>query len=252
MTKPFAKEYPETRAKQRIIAALDVATAAEAREIVAELRDEVGAFKIGSQLFTATGPSLVREFTDAGVKVFLDLKFHDIPNTVANAAVEAVRLGVWMMNVHTLGGSQMMKRAVDEVSAVCEKEGIAKPLVIGVTILTSISDAGLNEIGLHDGVEQQVVKLARLAADCGLNGVVASSHETAAIRRAVQRPEFLIVTPGIRPFSATKDDQERVKTVTQAIGAGSDLLVIGRPIIEAKDRSAAVREIIGQVEDQIR
>jgi orotidine-5'-phosphate decarboxylase len=250
MTKPFAKEYPETRAKQRIIAALDVATAAEAREIVGELHDEVGAFKIGSRLFTAAGPSLVREFTETGVKVFLDLKFHDIPNTVANAAVEASRLGVWMLNVHTLGGSQMMKRAVDDLRTVCEKENIAKPLLIGVTILTSISDAGLNEIGMHDGVEKQVVELARLAADSGLDGVVASSHETAAIRRAVPKPGFLIITPGIRPFSATKDDQERVKTVTQAIHAGSDFLVIGRPILEAADRKAAVRQIIGEVETQ--
>jgi orotidine-5'-phosphate decarboxylase len=251
MTKPFAKEYPASRAKKRIIAALDVATAAEAREIVAELRDEVGAFKIGSQLFTAAGPKLVREFTSAGVKVFLDLKFYDIPNTVANAAVEAARLGVWMLNVHTLGGSEMMKRTVDDVRSACKRENISQPILLGVTILTSFTDAALHEVGIGNDVEKEVVKLARLAADCGLDGVVSSPHEIKAVRRAVTG-EFLIVTPGIRPFSATKDDQKRVKTVTEAIEEGSDYLVIGRPVVEATDRVAAVRAIVDEVEAHIK
>jgi orotidine-5'-phosphate decarboxylase len=247
MTKPFASEYPSLRAKDQIIAALDVATAEEAREITGELRGEVGAFKIGSQLFTAAGPELVREFTHAGLKIFLDLKFHDIPNTVANAAVEAARLGVWMLNVHTLGGSQMMKRTVDEVRLVCEKEKIVRPLVIGVTILTSSTDEVLSEIGIDSDIESQVAKLARLAADCGLDGVVASPHEIGTIRKAVMKPEFLIVTPGIRPLSATKDDQKRVKTFSQAIDSGADFVVIGRPIIQAKDRPEAVKQITGEV-----
>lgn len=245
MTKPFASEYPVLRPKDRIIAALDVATAAEAREIIGELGSEVGAFKIGSQLFTAAGPALVREFTDAGLRIFLDLKFHDIPNTVANAAVEAARLGVWMLNVHTLGGSEMMKRTVDAVRLACEKEKIARPLVIGVTILTSSTDAVLGEIGIDSGIEEQVAKLARLAADCGLDGVVASPHEIKTIKEAVTKPEFLIVTPGIRLQSATKDDQKRVKTFTEAIDDGADFVVIGRPIIQAKDRSEALKQIIG-------
>ncbi|MFN0279857.1 MAG: orotidine-5'-phosphate decarboxylase [Pyrinomonadaceae bacterium] len=248
MTKPFASQYPEQRAKERIIAALDVATAEEAREIVAELRDAVGAFKIGSQLFTSAGPALVREFTEARVKIFLDLKFHDIPNTVANAAVEAARLGVWMLNVHTLGGSEMMKRTVEDVQSACEKENIARPLIIGVTILTSSTAATLYEVGINVEVEAEVARLARLTADCGLDGVVASPHEVQAVRKAVNKPEFLIVTPGIRSRSATKDDQKRVKTFAQAIESGSDFVVIGRPIIEAKDRSEAVKEIIGEIE----
>ena len=248
MTKPFASEYPEPEVKDRIIAALDMATAAEAREIVAELRDAVGAFKIGSQLFTAAGPDLVREFTSSGIKIFLDLKFHDIPNTVANAAVEAARLGVWMLNIHALGGGEMMKRTVDEVRVTCEREKISRPFVIGVTILTSSTDAELCEVGIESDVENQVVRLARLAAECGIFGVVASPHEVEAIRKAMAKPEFLIVTPGIRPFSATKDDQKRVKTFMLAIEDGADFVVIGRPIIQAKDRSEAVRQILGETE----
>ncbi len=248
MTKPFASKYPVQSAKEKIIVALDVATASEARRIVTELREHVGAFKIGSQLFTAAGHSLVKEFTEAGIKIFLDLKFHDIPNTVANAAVEAARLGVWMLNVHTLGGGEMMRRTVEEVQTVCEKEKIAKPLVIGVTILTSSNDATLHEVGINAEVEAEVVRLAGLAAECGLDGVVASPQEVAAIKKAVTRHDFLIVTPGIRPLSATKDDQKRVKTVAQAIECGSDFIVIGRPIIQAENRSEAVKEIIGEIE----
>ena len=248
MTKPLASQYPAPAAKEKIIVALDVETADDAREIIAELRDTVGAFKIGSQLFTAAGPSFVRELTEAGIKIFLDLKFHDIPNTVANAAVEAARLGVWMLNVHTLGGSEMMKRTAEEVRGVCEKENLAKPLVIGVTILTSSNDATLAEVGINAKVEVEVERLATLAADCGLDGVVASPHEAEALRKAVTDPDFLIVTPGIRPRSATKDDQKRVKTVAEAIESGSDYLVIGRPIIEAADRARAVQEIIREIE----
>lgn len=249
MTKPFASEYPSLRPKDRIIAALDVATAEEARKMVSELGDEVGAYKIGSQLFTAAGPSLVREFTDSGLKIFLDLKFHDIPNTVANAAVEAAKLGVWMLNVHTLGGSEMLRRTVDDVRRVCEAEKIARPYVIGVTVLTSATDTILGEIGINSGVDMEVAKLALLAADCGLDGVVASPLEIATIRETVSEPNFLIVTPGIRPLSATKDDQKRVKTFSQAIGDGADFVVIGRPIIEAKDRLQAVRQLIGESEN---
>jgi len=244
MTKPFASEYPFLSPKERIIVALDVATGDEAREIVSELRGKVGAFKIGSQLFTAVGPELVSEFTSAGIKVFLDLKFHDIPNTVVNAAIEAARLGVWMLNVHTLGGSEMMKMTASEVRLACEKEKIARPLIIGVTILTSSGQSTIEEVGINRSVEEQVLKLANLAADCGLDGVVASPHEVTAIRETISKPDFHIVTPGIRQ-SATNDDQERVKTFAQAIKDGADYAVIGRPIIQAKDRTEAVRQIVG-------
>src|SRR5437899_2372494 len=184
MTKPLEAEYPQPNAKDRIIVALDVATAAEAREIVAELHERVGAFKIGLQLFASSGPGLVREFTGAGLKIFLDLKFHDIPNTVVGAAVEAARLGVWMFNVHALGGSEMMRRAADEVRAVCSRENIVKPLVIGVTVVTSATGETLREVGISDDLETEVVRLARLAADCGLDGVVASPHEVESVKLA--------------------------------------------------------------------
>jgi orotidine-5'-phosphate decarboxylase len=252
MTKPLASQYPALPAQERIIAALDVATEGEAREIVAELRDCVGAFKIGSQLFTAAGPSLVKEFTADGIKIFLDLKFHDIPNTVANAAVEAARLGVWMLNVHALGGSEMMRRTVEEVRTVCENEKIARPLVIAVTILTSSTGATLSETGIIAEVESEIVMLAKLAADSGLDGVVASPLEAAAVRKTVTQSDFLIVTPGIRPISATKDDQKRVKTVAEAIANGSDYLVIGRPIIQANEKREAVREIVAEIEKTLK
>jgi len=248
MTRAFASEYPQPKARERIIAALDVAARAEAREIVDELRDEVGAFKIGSQLFTAAGPDLVREFTSAGVRIFLDLKFHDIPNTVAKAAIEAARLGVWMLNVHTLGGSRMMMQTVQEVRQACEQEDLERPLMIGVTILTSSGETEMNEIGIKADVPSEVLQLARLAAESGLDGVVASPHESRSIREAVAKPGFIIVTPGIRPASATNDDQRRVTTFMQAIQNGSDYVVIGRPIIQSADRRAAVRQIIDEVE----
>jgi orotidine-5'-phosphate decarboxylase len=247
MTKPFATEYPPPAPKDRIIAALDVATPAEARGVVDELAGRVGAFKIGSQLFTAAGPELVREFVDKGVKIFLDLKFHDIPNTVSKAAVEAARLGVWMLNVHTLGGSTMMRKTADEARAVCERENIARPLLIGVTVLTSSGGDELAEVGIEDSVEREVSRLAGLAAASGMDGVVASPQEIGVIRKAVTKPGFLIITPGIRPKAATNDDQRRVTTFMQAIQNGSDYVVIGRPILEADDRRAAVDQILEEV-----
>jgi orotidine-5'-phosphate decarboxylase len=248
MTSPFASEYPQPKARERIIAALDVATADEARQIVDELRGEVGAFKIGSQLFTAAGPDLVRELTSAGVRIFLDLKFHDIPNTVAKAAIEAARLGVWMLNVHTLGGSQMMRQAAHDVRHACEQEKLARPMIIGVTILTSSGDAELSEVGIGADVPSEVLRLARLAEESGLDGVVASPQESRPIREAVTKPGFTIVTPGIRPAAATNDDQRRVTTFMQAIQNGSDYVVIGRPIIQSADRRDAVRQIVDGAE----
>jgi orotidine-5'-phosphate decarboxylase len=250
MTGTHAVPPSQPKAKDRIIAALDVATADEARRVVDELRGSVGAFKIGSQLFTAAGPGLVREITDSGEKVFLDLKFHDIPNTVAMAAIEAARLGVWMLNVHCLGGGPMMRRTVDDVHALCEREGLRKPLIIGVTILTSSGENELAEVGISGGLEAEIVRLAQLADASGLDGVVASAREAALLRQAVNRPGFLIVTPGIRPFAATNDDQKRVTTFAQAITEGSDMVVIGRPILEAADKTEFVRQMIADVEPQ--
>ncbi len=244
MTKPRAAEYPQTKINDKIIVALDVATADQARAIVAELRDEVGAFKIGLQLFTSTGPELVREFTSSGIKIFLDLKFHDIPNTVANAAVEAARLGVWMFNVHTLGGGEMMRRTVEVVDAACEREHLTRPRIIGVTILTSSDRETLHQVGIDRDTETEVIELARLAAACGLDGVVASPLEAEKIRRLIPKKDFLIVTPGIRADFATGDDQKRVTTLGLALAHGAGFAVIGRPIIEAEDHLTAVRKIV--------
>jgi len=234
--------------KDRIIVALDVESVDTARELVAELGDSIGAFKIGLQLFTTAGPDFVREITGSGHRVFLDLKYHDIPNTVAGAAVEAVRLGVWMLNVHALGGSEMMRRTVDAVAEVSIRESLQAPKVIAVTVLTSSDANELREIGIEREVSDEVLNLARLAAKCALDGVVASAFEASSIKQAVGSDQFLVVTPGIRKTSETKDDQKRVMTSAKAVSNGSDFLVIGRPITQALDKRVAIESIIDEIE----
>lgn len=251
MTKPTEAVSQAKNVRDRIIVALDVETAAEARDIARELAASVGAFKIGLQLFTTAGPAFVRELTEAGVKVFLDLKFHDIPNTVKKASVIAARLGVWMFNVHILGGREMMKQTVKEVDEACNREGRDRPLIIGVTVLTSADAETMTGVGLSGDIEEHVVSLARLAADCGLDGVVASPREVGDVRNAIQNANFLTVTPGIRMKHATDDDQKRVTTFERAIANGSDYVVIGRPIVQAKNRLAAVEQIIAGTETSI-
>lgn len=219
----------------KLILALDVETADEARELFAKLRDVVGAFKIGSQLFTAVGPQFVRELVAAGARIFLDLKFHDIPNTVAAAGVEAARLGVFMFNVHASGGSEMMKRTVDAVDEVSDREGLARSKIIGVTILTSSDAFTLTEIGIRPVLDEQVILLARLAEASGLDGIVASPLEVAQVRNAVKSKDFLIVAPGVRPAGADHNDQRRVMTPAQAVHGGADFVVIGRTILNASD-----------------
>ena len=239
-----AAASPETTIRDRIIVALDVEKAEKAREISRELDGFVGAYKIGLQLFTAAGPDLVREFADQGIKVFLDLKFHDIPNTVAKAAAEVARLGVWMFNVHTAGGREMMRSTVHEVDSVCLREGLCRPLVIGVTVLTSSDAAVLREIGVESEVDTHVCRLSELAGASGLDGVVASPQEARIVKDSVNRPNFMVVTPGIRATNATSDDQKRVTTVRQALAEGSDYVVIGRPIVNADDRIKAIEKMI--------
>jgi orotidine-5'-phosphate decarboxylase len=225
----------EHEANNKLIVALDVETEGRARELFSALREVAGAFKIGSQLFTAAGPELVRWMTEGGARVFLDLKFHDIPNTVASAGVEAARLGVFMFNVHASGGSEMMRRTADAVKEAAEREGLAKPVVIGVTVLTSSDSATLAEAGIKAEPEAQVTRLARLAESAGLDGVVASPLEIAAVRAAVERQEFLIVAPGVRPSGSSRDDHRRVLTPAEAVRAGADYLVVGRAILNAPD-----------------
>ncbi len=238
-----------SQVREKIIVALDVETRDEVRQILSELRDNVGAFKIGLQLFTAAGPEFVQEVTESGVKVFLDLKFHDIPNTVAKAGVEAAKLGVWMFNIHALGGREMMKRTANDVSEFCSTHGIAKPLVIGVTVLTSSNTDTLKETGFEGEIEQQVANLARLAHLSGLDGVVASPREVIAIRESVEDKSFITVTPGIRPIAATTDDQKRVTTLREAIANGSDYVVIGRPITQAENRIDALEAMLAEAEN---
>jgi orotidine-5'-phosphate decarboxylase len=247
MSSAIASQTQHT--KDKIIVALDVPTANEALSIVDELNDAVGAFKIGLQLFTSAGPDFARKLVNADAKIFLDLKFHDIPNTVAKASVEAARLGVWMFNVHASGGAEMMRRTVGEVGETCEKENINRPLIIAVTVLTSSNDETLKEVGVASETEPQVLKLTELTAKCGLDGVVASPHEIEPIRARIASKEFRIVTPGVRPSSATNDDQKRVMTPGLAVFKGADHLVIGRPITAAADRRMAVAEIIREIEE---
>ncbi|MCU1291007.1 MAG: orotidine 5-phosphate decarboxylase [Acidobacteria bacterium] len=249
MTEPTKSKIPETKTKDRIIVALDVETARQASEIIDEIGGEAGAFKIGLQLFTSAGASFVRETVERGIRIFLDLKFHDIPNTVAKASVEAARLGVWMFNLHASGGSEMMRTAVGSVTEFCDKENLQKPLIIGVTVLTSSNADTLTELGLNPDVNRQVLNLAKLTANCGLDGVVASAHETPLIRQAIENKGFSIVTPGIRTGFATNDDQKRVMTAREAVSNGSSYLVIGRPILQAKDKLKAVKSILAEIEN---
>ncbi len=233
--------------KEKIIVALDVPTEREAKEIIAELRDDVGAFKIGLQLFTSAGASFIKEIVDDGIKIFLDVKFHDIPNTVAKASIEVAKLGIWMFNIHALGGTEMMRRTALEVREFCEKESIEPPKIIGVTVLTSLDENGLKQAGIEKGIKKQVVNLAKLSAECGLDGVVASPQELKTIRENIEKEDFLVVTPGIRPSFATNDDQKRVTTPAEALREGSDYLVIGRPITKADNKIKAVRQIIEDI-----
>lgn len=233
--------------KERLIFALDVDSLDQARQWVRQLRDDVGMFKVGKQLFTCCGPGVVQMVRDEGGEVFLDLKYHDIPNTVAKAGVEAGRLGVKMFNVHTLGGATMMQRTVEEIEAAAQSEGFNLPIILGVTILTSSSDADLRMVGIEKPVTQMVPLLAALAKQSGLDGVVASAQEVPLVRAACGA-DFITVTPGVRPSSAAKDDQNRVMTPQQAIAAGSDYLVVGRPISQAADPALAAREIVTQME----
>jgi len=227
--------------RHRLIVALDVSTATAARKIVAAVGDSAFAYKVGMQLYTREGPSIVRELVDSGHRVFLDLKYHDIPNTVAAAVREAAQLGVNMLTVHASGGGKMLQAAVDAAQA-------TKPdlLVLAVTVLTSLNDVDLGKLGLRGGVVDQVLRLAALALSNGCKGVVASAHEAAALREEFGR-DFVIVTPGVRPAGSGHDDQARVVTPAEAIAAGTSHIVVGRPITEASDPAAEVRAILAQV-----
>jgi orotidine-5'-phosphate decarboxylase len=229
-------------ADPKVIVALDFADPAPAIALVGRLDPRSCALKVGKELFLVAGPEPIRAMVARGFRVFLDLKFHDIPNTVAHACAAATRLGVWMLNVHAAGGRAMLTAAHDAVSTTASERNAQKPLLIGVTVLTSLDDEALEEIGFAAGSETLALKLARLSQDCGLDGVVCSAVEAPALRSALG-PRFKLVTPGIRPSGAGADDQARVVTPEAAIANGADYLVIGRPITQAPDPPAALARI---------
>ena len=226
--------------KDKIIIALDVSSRKQALELVEELYDLAGMFKIGSQLFTACGPQIVQEVIAHGGKVFLDLKFHDIPNTVNHAVIEAAKLGVSMMTVHASGGRAMMQSVSKELY---EKFPKNKPIVVAITVLTSLDTRGLFEIGVEIPVEEHVQRLALFAQECGIDGVVCSPREIQLVRKAVN-PGFKIVTPGIRLADQSVNDQQRIATPHEAIAAGADYIVVGRAVTDADDRRGTLQGII--------
>jgi len=231
-------------ARRKIIFAMDVADMAEIDRWSALLSGSVGMFKIGKQLFTATGPAAVRKVQENGGRVFLDLKYHDIPNTVAMATLEAARMGVDLVNLHALGGYDMMARTVETLEK--EFKGGERAKVLAVTILTSSTEETLKGVGIDYPVADMVVRLAKLARSAGIDGVVASPQEVKLIREACG-PDFLIVTPGVRPSFASVDDQKRIMTPGEAVSCGADYLVIGRPISAAADPAAAAELIIDEI-----
>jgi len=234
------------QAKERIIFALDVEHFREAQRWVNLLKDHVGLFKVGKQLFTHAGPKVIDMIRQKGQKVFLDLKFHDIPNTVSKAGEEATKHQVTMFNLHALGGFEMMKKTVEASRAVAKNLAIPKPIILAVTLLTSMDEGTLKEVGLKGPILGAVGRLALLAKEAGVDGVVASPQEIGIIREKCGK-DFLIVTPGIRAPGDKKDDQKRTLSPKEAITAGADYLVIGRPIREAPDPIEVVQRIIEDI-----
>lgn len=232
----------------QLLVALDVESGARAVALATSLRDIAGGFKIGSRLFTLEGPSLVHRLVESGVNVFLDLKLHDIPNTVAQAVEAAVLTGAWMVDVHASGGVPMMQAAARAAAAAAPRAGRPRPLVIGVTVLTSMDEPTLRDVGVQRPLLDQVTTLARMAKTAGLDGVVASPQETASIRAACG-PDFAIVTPGIRGAAAgaDKNDQSRTMGPAEAIRAGATYIVVGRPIIGAPDPRGAAERIVQEL-----
>jgi orotidine-5'-phosphate decarboxylase len=230
--------------KEKILLVLDVSSREEAMKLVRPLYEHVGMFKVGMQLFTAEGPSLVREIVELGGKVFLDLKFHDIPNTVSHGVLEAAKLGVSLMTIHAAGGRAMMETVAKELE---DQFGNRKPMVVAVTVLTSLNDTALAEIGITRPMEQQVVAMAKIAEECGIAGVVCSPHEIQRVRQAAG-PNFKIVTPGIRMPGQSANDQQRLATPREALAAGADYIVVGRAVTAAPDPRGALDALVRSVQ----
>jgi orotidine-5'-phosphate decarboxylase len=236
----------KSRTANPIIFALDVGSWDEAQRFVEALRDWVWGFKVGKELFTWMGPKVVEMVQKKGANVFLDLKYHDIPATVAQASTMATRLGVSMFNLHALGGLEMMRAAVEASHEVAHKEGLTSPLILGVTVLTSLREGDLRAVGISKPLEEEVVQLATLAQQAGLNGVVASPLEIKPLRQSCGG-DMVIVTPGVRPQRGARHDQARVMTPHEAVAAGADYVVIGRPIREAQDPLKETKNILQEI-----
>lgn len=235
--------------KERLIVALDVDSRERAIEFVKKLAPHVGMFKVGMELFYACGPDIINSIRELGGKVFVDLKLHDIPNTVYRAARVLTRLGVFMINVHAAGGTEMMRAAAQAAGEEADRLGTGRPLVIAVTVLTSMGQEEFNEqLGIAGSIQERVASWAEMARDSGLDGVVASAREAAVIRKACG-DSFVIVSPGIRPAGTAAGDQKRIVTPAKAVKAGSTYLVVGRPIIAAPDPVAAARQVVGEITD---
>jgi orotidine-5'-phosphate decarboxylase len=239
MTPPASKLSLSPR--DRLIVALDVPSALEAQKLIAKIGDGAAMYKIGKQLFTSEGPGLVRDLVSSGRKIFLDLKYHDIPNTVASAVKSAAELKVHMLTVHASGGGKMLRAAAEAAA-----QSPNNPLVLAVTVLTSMADEDLHDVGIAGSAQEQVVRLAKLAQKSGLAGLVASPGEVKALRKELG-PEMKIVTPGVRPAGSDKGDQARVATPADAIANGADYIVVGRPITAAPDPAAAVKAILAEI-----
>jgi len=240
-----------TELSNRIIVALDVATFDEARQLLDQLGEMPVAFKVGSQLFTSVGPDIIKDIKGRGKTLFLDLKFHDIPNTVARAAEAAVELGVDIFNIHIAGGMEMMRDAAEATKSKAAELGIKKPIILGVTVLTSIDESMFQRVLNTDvSIQDQIVHMAKLAQSAGLDGVVASPQEIKLIRTACGS-DFVILTPGVRPEWASKDDQKRTMIPSQAVAAGADYVVIGRPIRQAPNPVDALRRIFQELEENL-
>jgi len=243
------KNISNKTASDKLIFALDANNYEEALSWVELLSGHVGMFKVGKELFTAVGPKIIESIKDRGQKVFLDLKFHDIPNTVARAAQAAVRLNVDMFNVHASGGSQMIKEAVAAAWTCADNIAGTRPIILAVTVLTSLNNADLAEIGFPRTTGEQVLHLARLAQNAGASGVVASAQDIALLRENLG-DKFVIVTPGIRSAAETKkDDQKRTLSAYEAVKTGADYIVVGRPISKAPEPLEACRQIVQEIAD---
>jgi len=238
---PLATDSAQNISREKLIVALDVSTAAAAHKIVAAIGESASIYKVGMQLYTAEGPQIVRDLVGAGRRVFLDLKYHDIPHTVGAAVREAAQLGVGMLTVHASGSSQMLRAAADAARAVNPAL-----LVLGVTVLTSMDESDLNNIGIRSTVQDEVLRLAALALANGCQGIVTSAREASRLRTELGQ-DFAIVTPGVRPAGTGHGDQVRVVTPAEAIAAGASHIVVGRPITEASDPAAEARSILAQM-----